>query len=235
MNRVKESPTVVLVGSHNQLRTESRADVLHILRRVLLNHLRNGATVLTVQIGIDLVKEIEWSRVAVLDSKDEGKGAERLLTTAQLLGVLLLVVLAVERHADTDTSVILDRAPLVPGTLLVRALVITSAVLVNLALDDQSSTTGWNKFLKDLSKRPRDLLECPLDSLIFSCVKNLDELLNGSLRSVEFLATLDETLTLLGKVVVLLDGLLVDVAELLKCLMNLVKTFENLERSVLCA
>ena len=60
-----------------------------------------------------------------------GLGLLTLLTTTQLLDTLLLVVLAVERDTDTDTSVIFDTL-----TWLFVRVFIVSVALIGLALDE---------------------------------------------------------------------------------------------------
>lgn len=67
--------TIVLVCLEDQFRSEGRADVLAILCGVLLNHLGDGTTILRVKIGVDFVKEVEGSGIAVLNSKDKAESA----------------------------------------------------------------------------------------------------------------------------------------------------------------
>ena len=41
-----------------------------------VQHLRDGGAVLRVEVGVDLVEEVEGRRVAPLDGEDESEGAE---------------------------------------------------------------------------------------------------------------------------------------------------------------
>lgn len=101
------------------------------------------------------------------------KGARTLLTTTQLLDALLVIMLAVERDTDTNTRIVLHTLTL----LLIRLVVFTSA-LISFTLNNQAATTSWYQALEDRGKLLRDLLESPLDSLIFALVKDVDEVLN---------------------------------------------------------
>jgi hypothetical protein len=143
--------------------------------------LGDGCTVLGVEVGVDFVEEIEWGGVALLDGEDEGKGAQTcgslakkeqkgrmahtLLSTTQLLNSLLLVMLAVEGHADTNTSVVLYTL----ARLVIRVFFF-SCTLISLALDDQSTTTSWNQSFENRSELLGDLLECSLNGLILSLI-----------------------------------------------------------------
>jgi hypothetical protein len=141
----------------------------------------DGCAVLGIEVGVDFVEEVEWGRVALLDGEDEGKGAQTLdllakkelqgrmaytlLSTTQLLNSLLLIMLAVEGHADTNTGIVLYTL----ARLVIRVFFFSCA-LISLALDDQSTTTSWNQSLENRSELLGDLLECSLDCLILSLI-----------------------------------------------------------------
>ena len=57
-----------------------------------------------------------------------------------MLDPLLLIVLAVEGHADANTGVVLHTL----ARLVVRVFFLPSS-LVGLALDDKSTTASWNQ------------------------------------------------------------------------------------------
>lgn len=78
------------------LRPERRADKLPATSAFLtssvsdrLEHVGHCLTVLSVEVGVDFVKEIKRGWVAFLDGEDEGKGAE---TWKLGVSVLLMVV-----------------------------------------------------------------------------------------------------------------------------------------------
>lgn len=58
-------------------RTESSADELAVGGAGDgLEHLGHGRPVLSVQIGVNFVKEVEWCWVTSLDGKNQGKSAK---------------------------------------------------------------------------------------------------------------------------------------------------------------
>lgn len=67
--------TVALVCDVDHLRPESGADELPTLRR-LVQHLRHGSSILCVEIGVDLVEEIEGRGIRSLNGKDQSKRAK---------------------------------------------------------------------------------------------------------------------------------------------------------------
>jgi hypothetical protein len=144
------------------------------------------------------------------------------LATTELLNTLLFIVLAIERDTDTDTGIVLNAF-----VVLILRLVFCNS-LVSLALDDETSTTCWHETLEDSGKLPRDLLEGTFDSFILALVKNRDKLLDRGLRRIKFCTTLCEGFSLVGKVVVLLKGLFVDVFVLLKSIVDLLEALDNL-------
>lgn len=50
---------------------------------LVCNLLGDGQPVHRVEIGVDLVEEVEWSRVTLLDGKDDGQGHNSLLPPRQ--------------------------------------------------------------------------------------------------------------------------------------------------------
>jgi hypothetical protein len=72
------------------------------------------------------------------------------------------------------------------------------------------------------------LLECPLDGLILALIQNLDQVLNRSLRIIEFLSSLEQAVSLSGEVVVLFERLLVDMLVLLERVIDLLDLVGNL-------
>ncbi|EUC51344.1 hypothetical protein COCMIDRAFT_79366 [Bipolaris oryzae ATCC 44560] len=44
-----------------------------------LQHLRHRSTILSVEIGVNFIKEVKGRGIAFLDCEDESEGAERLL------------------------------------------------------------------------------------------------------------------------------------------------------------
>jgi hypothetical protein len=58
-------------------RSECGANELSVGRvRDRLEHLGNGGPVLSVQVGVDLVEQVEWRGIASLDGEYERKGAK---------------------------------------------------------------------------------------------------------------------------------------------------------------
>ena len=100
--------------------------------------------------------------------------------------------------------------------------------MVNSSLNDESSTSCRNKLLEDFFEVACDLLECPFDGLILPLVEYFNEFLNRLGRLVEVFSALNELVTLLCEVVVLLKRLLVDVGELLEAFVNIVQLLYEL-------
>jgi hypothetical protein len=72
-----ETNTIALLRNEEHFWPESCADKLAVGRiGDGLEHLRDGSTVLGVEIGVDLVKEIEWSGITGLDGEDESERAK---------------------------------------------------------------------------------------------------------------------------------------------------------------
>jgi len=145
-----------------------------------------------------------------------GLGLLTLLTTTQLLDTLLLVVLAVERDTDTDTSVIFDTL-----TWLFVRVFIVSVALIGLALDDQTATASGDQALKDGCEFLGYLLECSLDSFIFALIQDFNKVLNRRKTVIELLSSLRKTISLRGEAVILLKGLLVDTLVFLEGIIDL--------------
>jgi hypothetical protein len=81
--------TIAFISHKQHLRPERRADELSahaaravfdvlvaLLRRDLLEHLRDGCAVLGVKVGVDFVEEVKGCWVALLDCEDEGEGTQ---------------------------------------------------------------------------------------------------------------------------------------------------------------
>jgi hypothetical protein len=83
---------------------------------------------------------------------------------------LLVELFGVERHADTYTRIVLDRAA--PPLLLVRVFLFVATI--RLALDNQASVASRDEFFEDGGEFPRDLLEGALNSLVLAPVEMLD-------------------------------------------------------------
>jgi hypothetical protein len=154
---------------------------------------------------------------------DRKKEKRTLLTAAQLLDTLLFIMFAVERNTNANPSIVLDRF-----TLLIIRVIIHGTSLISLSLDNETTTAGWDEALENGGEFLGNLLKCSLDGFIFTLVQDVDKFLDGALGGFELLATLGEGVTLLGKVVVLLEGLLINVLVFLQCLVDFLKTFGNL-------
>ena len=147
------------------------------------------------------------------------------MATTELLDLLLLIHLRVERHFDANSSVVLDT----PSILFVRVFSVSPA-LVGFPLDDQASTSSRNQPLEYFREFFRDLLEGPLNCLVFALVKMRDQLLDGRLGGIKFFSSLQKLLLLCCKAVVLLKGLLVDVLVLLELFVDILQPLRDLVR-----
>jgi hypothetical protein len=80
--------TIALISNQQHLRPESRANELSthapsaifvilgaLLLGYFLEHLRDGGSVLGVEVRVDFVEEVEGCGVALLDCEDECEGA----------------------------------------------------------------------------------------------------------------------------------------------------------------
>lgn len=138
-----------------------------------------------------------------------------LLAATELLDSLLLVeVLRVERHTDTNTSVVFNCT----SSLSVRFLWLLTSV--GSALNHQAAVTGRNQFTEDGGKFLGDLLESTLNGFVLAAIEMLDEFFDRPLRIVQLFASLHQLVLLGGEAVVLLKGLLVDVLVLLESLVH---------------
>tara|TARA_R110002003_G_scaffold104_5_gene8212 strand:- start:1503 stop:1796 length:294 start_codon:yes stop_codon:yes gene_type:complete len=75
---VRVADTITAIRDKHHLRSESSTNelaatitTLSTLSTELLEHLGNSSTVLCVEIGINLVEEVEWCWVAFLDREDK--------------------------------------------------------------------------------------------------------------------------------------------------------------------
>ena len=99
-----------------------------------------------------------------------------LLSTTELLDSLLLIqVLRVERHADTDTNVVLYAA----ASFFVRLVGVLTTV--GSSLDDESTVTSRYELAENGGKFLGHLLEGSLNSFILSSIQMLHELFNRPL------------------------------------------------------
>lgn len=166
---VRVADTVTLLCHVHHFGSEGRADELRTDSAIVTwsrqhgKHVRNSSSVLSVEIGVDFVKEIERSRIAALNGKHERKSAKTLLPTAQLLDALLFVVFAIEAHADPDSPVALDRIP-----FLIVTFQLLSALFVALALDDQLASTSRDELLEDIGKLSGYLPERAVNRFVLS-------------------------------------------------------------------
>ena len=85
-----------------------------------------------------------------------------------------------------------------------------------------------NQPLEDGGEFLRDLLECALDRLVLDLVKMGNELLDRGLGLVELFPPLQKLLLLGYKVVVLLEGLLVDVRKFLQPFIDAMELLDKL-------
>lgn len=150
-------------------------------------------------------------------------------------------------HAGSSTDLDRDSGVVVDGTLLrvlsfVHFILVLSdpvrrhssedkrstTNLINPALNNESPASCGHELLEHLLEVLRNLLECPLDSLVLALIKHIDELADGVCRLVELRPALLELIALLREVVVLLECFLVDVGELLERLVNLMQFLDEL-------
>jgi hypothetical protein len=92
------------------------------------------------------------------------------LSTTQLLDTLLLIVLAVEGDADTNTGVVLNA---LSGLLLIG---IFTGTLISLSLNDETSTASWYKALENGCELLGDLLKGSLNGFILALIQDFNEL-----------------------------------------------------------
>lgn len=136
-----------------------------------------------------------------------------LLSTTELLNALLIIMLAIEADADSNTDIVLHTLACI---LIVRINLLTRASrMVCLALDDETTTTCRNKLFKHIVKLAGHLLEGSLNGLVLALIKDRDEIIDRLLRCVQLGTTGGQRLTLFGETVVLLKCLLVDMRILL--------------------
>ena len=74
---LSEADSVALLRDVQHLRAEGSADELSVGGiRDRLEHLGDSGSVLGVQVGVDLVEEVEWCGITSLDGEHEGEGAK---------------------------------------------------------------------------------------------------------------------------------------------------------------
>lgn len=101
---------------------------------------------------------------------------------------------------------------------------------IDLLLHDQTARASRDQLLEDFLEVGGYLFECSFDSFVLPLVQVFDQLLNGLGRFVEFLASLEQLITLLCEVVVLFECFLVDMCELLERFVRLHQLLDELCR-----
>ena len=225
---VRVCHAIASVSHKDHLRSERCADklttalaVLTTLPTQLLQHISNSCAVLSVEIGVDFIEEIEGRWVALLNREDKGECAEGFLTTRQLADFLLLVVLGIEGYNNANGNVFFDFAALLARLLLLCILLFAVVIVlraVRSSVDDEATCADGDEFLENALEGRGDLLERAGDGFVFAVVEDIDEVLDRLSRRVEFGAAVGEGFALACEVLVLFVGLLVDVCELLPCL-----------------
>jgi hypothetical protein len=79
-----------------------------------------------------------------------------------------------------------------------------------------------------------DLLEGSLDGFVFALVKHVDKFLDRYLGCVEFFATFCQFVTLVGEVLVLLEGFFVYTFEAFELFIDFFEPFDNLDQINCC-
>lgn len=189
---------VTLIRHKDHLRSESSADELAAafsrlssLSTKFPQHLSDSRAVLRVQIGVDLIEEVERCRVALLDGKDKCQRAERLLSARELLDALLLVVLGVEGHCDADARVVLytSLAAVSRSTgafgFLFGFFGRGASLPIGSSLDYEAAFAGRYELYEDLLEILGHLLEGTGDSLVFPLVEHIDEVADRLARCVK--------------------------------------------------
>lgn len=191
----------------------------------LAQHLCDRSPVLRVQIGVDLVKEVEGRGIALLDGEDEGEGTECLLSARKLLDALLLVMLGVERDGNAHAREVLHAGAVCAWGFIFRVVI---GATVGALLDDEPALACRHKLDEDVLEVLRHLLEGAVDGLVLALIEHFDERFDVISRRVELAAPLMELLALARKVFVLLKGLFVDMRILLQRFVDLVKFADEL-------
>lgn len=76
------------------------------------------------------------------------------------------------------------------------------------------------------------MTECPSNGLVFALIEYINETLDRFARGVELGATICEGPALPGEILVLFESLLVNVGEILECLVNLSEFLGDLGNNV---
>ena len=106
------------------------------------------------------------------------------------------------------------------GYIFIDRLRLRNTYLVNFSLDNQPPSARWDKLFKNFLKVFRNLFKCSFDRFILALIQNLNKLLDRLCGCIEVFPTLDQLIPLFREVVVLLEGFLVDVRELLEAVVN---------------
>jgi hypothetical protein len=78
---IRECHTITLLGHSQHLRSECRADELPALvlvhcGRQLVEMFSDCSSILRIEVGINLIEEIEWRWITCLDGEDQRQGAQ---------------------------------------------------------------------------------------------------------------------------------------------------------------
>jgi hypothetical protein len=136
-------------------------------------------------------------------------------------------MLAIERNANTNTSIILHGLPRL-------ILFFVKSPLISLSLDHEAAATSGDETFENGGEFFGDLLEGSLDGFVFALVKHVDKFLDRYLRCVEFFATFCQFVTLVGEVLVLLEGFFVYTFEAFELFIDFFEPFDNLDQINCC-
>ena len=92
--------------------------------------------------------------------------------------------------------------------------------LVNFPLDYQPPTASRDKLFKYFLEVLRDLFKCSFDRFVLALIQNFDKFLDRLRGRIKVFTTLNQLIPLFREVIVLLEGLLVDVRELFEAIVN---------------
>lgn len=103
---IPELDAIIPLSRLEQFRSESGGDKLCV-RFEIFDHVSDSSTILRVQCRVDLIKEVERRRVALLDGEDEGESHKGLLPTRELIHVAHVRWIAREWDSDANSSELL--------------------------------------------------------------------------------------------------------------------------------
>ena len=123
-----------------------------------LDQIGNSSSLRRVQGLIQLIKQVERSRVAPLNGKDQSHGHKSLLAARQLRHQIVLAHLG-ETYIDSDALVETDFRVVAVNCLLFAAFtlgvvaivhIVSGACLVNHCARDEFFFAAWHEFLENL-------------------------------------------------------------------------------------